>query len=789
MQIKSKFPTNSFLWILVFLSFALSVNDHAAYGDDSGQGSDYSTVFDQLANLMPDYNCAKVGQYTLKRDAIQFLFEEGTICSSRPIGGRIWAVIFNGKGRFSFKPATDIERKQLARFYETETIDYAFSSAVFYFADRTYDSLRASLDFVKEHPNTNQVDILNDATEYLAWKKERYCDPHLLKSMLDDATNAFFWAMVVTDKHGKIFYQFDPFDSEEVSLSREVTTFGARKSYETICQFSSLRESQRATSEDAKTRQPVTIVAYQLECAIEHNLHMRVKATVKFRSQLDGQRWLAFDLAEPMELDSACWIDGGRISAYKKKDNPTLWIKCPKPIVNGEQCSVTAYYQGNAIERQYNWFYVKSDISWYPTTDYWERAQYDVTFYSGKEYNLVTSFKPVSTTAAGDSVITRIVTEEPYRNFGFNLGYFKKYEINDPSIPPIEILYADLAHRDIKMAALERGNLSLLGTKMEKNVGADIANSMAFCQQLFGPCRQKSLSVAEFPYGGGVAYPGMINLSWSTFLPEDWRGFDEMLRAHEVSHQWWGVDVDFETYHDHWLCEGLATFTGLLYMQKALKDNKKYFDVLDDWKDELLNVRKTLFFSGKEPGPIWLGKRNNTSETKNDFDLVVYSKGAWVFHMLRNMMIDLNTMNEDAFISLLRDFHECYSGKYASTDDFQTLAERCYGQKLDWFFDEWVRGTAIPRYKYAFRSQAEGGKIKTVVRVRQDGVPDDFKMVVPIELDFGDKRYARLRITVQGPLSEIELPLLPAPPKKINFNIFQSVLCTSNEVDWKSLDL
>jgi glycosidase len=63
-----------------------------------------------------------------------------------------------------------------------------------------------------------------------------------------------------------------------------------------------------------------------------------------------------------------------------------------------------------------------------------------------------------------------------------------------------------------------------------------------------------------------------------------------------------------------------------------------------------------LFSSGQEAGPVWLGYRTQSSETEGDYWLVIYKKGAWVLHMLRNMLIDLNTMNEDAFENMLREF-------------------------------------------------------------------------------------------------------------------------------------
>src|SRR3989442_693763 len=76
----------------------------------------------------------------------------------------------------------------------------------------------------------------------------------------------------------------------------------------------------------------------------------------------------------------------------------------------------------------------------------------------------------------------------------------------------------------------------------------------------------------------------LVDLSWVTFQQTDQQGEDEVFRSHEVAHQWWGIGVDFATYHDQWMSEGFADFSGLWYLQAARKDNEKYFGVLRRWR-------------------------------------------------------------------------------------------------------------------------------------------------------------------------------------------------------------
>ena len=60
------------------------------------------------------------------------------------------------------------------------------------------------------------------------------------------------------------------------------------------------------------------------------------------------------------------------------------------------------------------------------------------------------------------------------------------------------------------------------------------------------------------------------------------------LLGHTRLHISGGVGVDFISYHDQWLSEGFATYSGLWYLQAAKDDNELFFDVLHEWKDKYL---------------------------------------------------------------------------------------------------------------------------------------------------------------------------------------------------------
>jgi aminopeptidase N len=125
------------------------------------------------------------------------------------------------------------------------------------------------------------------------------------------------------------------------------------------------------------------------------------------------------------------------------------------------------------------------------------------------------------------------------------------------------------------------------------------------------------------------------------------------------------------------------------------------------------------------------------------------------------------------------------SGSAASTEDFQKVVEKHVGIDMGWFFREWVYGTAVPSYKFAWKvGDPVDGKYKVTCRIEQSNVPDDFKMYVPIKIDFGNDKFARLRVLVEGKGAEFDLPLMPMKPEEVIFNDLNSVLCEVDDVSW-----
>jgi aminopeptidase N len=265
------------------------------------------------------------------------------------------------------------------------------------------------------------------------------------------------------------------------------------------------------------------------------------------------------------------------------------------------------------------------------------------------------------------------------------------------------------------------------------------------------------------------------------------RGYWRAVTPHEVAHQWWGHTVGFSSYRDQWMSEGFADFSASLFLQAVYtKEPQRY---LQFWKDEhdLLTERYREGFRAIDAGPLTLGYRLNTTRTGNIAQRLIYPKGAFVLHMIRMMMWDRNTGDKD-FRALMQDFVKTYTNKAATTEDFKAMVEKHMtpdmdmegNHRMDWFFNEYVYGTALPSYKidYSFDKDASGNVVFNF-KVTQSGVDEKFRMLVPVYLELTDGRMINLghaRLVGNNSVNEkVPLPLKD-PPKRALLNYNYDVL-------------
>ncbi|MCH8836800.1 MAG: hypothetical protein IIA60_03235 [Candidatus Marinimicrobia bacterium] len=757
--------TRILVGLLCILASGLIANSDQPFDDNLNQ---YEHLYDDLIHLEPDFHkSAYVQDFTFQRDVARFTLVEGNLYLCKPVMNRVVAAVFIGSGQFHFTPPIEAERKQLYRVYETESLDREFNFLLIIFADSTLLEFQRNLTFINVRAISQVIPKvrkqLKYALKYMGKPKGKEFNAAIMKTFLDVESNGYFYAHFSRKKSRPIFFVINPYEAEEIRLLRRPKN---DRSYSTeiVCQFHKKRDYQSGLDLSYESKETMVVSDYNIDAHITKDFEFSASVQIKITALRDHQNWIYFNLFHDLDVDSIFLGDGQEAEFFRGKENPYVWIQCNPALMKDQTYNIKIDYHGELFEVKDDWVFIKAPVFWYPLTNNRNKSMFDLTFHTPADFDFICVGEKVFSETKEKVTTTRWIFKKPIRNASFNIGKFNKYRVNNEGIPSVTVFMAKSYSRFLK------GNIMHV-TRAEELVGFDIANSIGFFQQMFGRSPMDAFYATEIPGYHGMAFPGLIHLSWATFQSMDTRGYQEIFRAHEVAHQWWGIGVDFRTYHDQWLSEGFAEYSGLWYMQLVLEDNEKFFRILKEWRDQIIYNRKYLFGSGQEAGPIWLGYRTSSTTTRGDYDLIIYKKGAWVLHMLRNMLIDLETMNEDRFLNLIKDFYTTYRDKQASTYDFQKIVEKHFGMDMEWFFKQWIYGTDIPTYEFAYKSEkTKEGKYIVTCKVKQLDVPDDFRMIVPLHIEFSQGQFVKLKIFVQGSLSEITLPLLPSKPKKIIFN-------------------
>ena len=460
---------------------------------------------------------------------------------------------------------------------------------------------------------------------------------------------------------------------------------------------------------------------------------------------------------------------------------PWVTVMLPRTMAVGERFILDLAYEGELVERLRHSgdFLLKDTLLWRPRHPDTRTSRLDLTFRMPERYRVASGGTLRDERVDDDTRIMRWVTREPVRSMAFHYGQFDVTEVERDASPAVSVYGND-------------NHLGFSPGNREKTVG-DLTDSIHLFSDYFGPFPFESLLVSETASLSGQAFPGLLLLPALTFGALH-TGESELYRAHEVAHQWWGTAVDWDSYRDQWMTEGFAHYSGALYALHGLEKPDQFENMLDAWRLDVLGegqvgqgiglrhygIRPEAFVrsDGHDSGALVVGYRLNSTKTPFDYRILVYEKGAYVLHMLRSMLLDLDTGNDDRFKELMRSYVADRQGGVMSNQSFEAAVERAFGEKMTWFFDQWVYGVDVPTYRPDLDVSPVVDSPSPFVlhgRIRQEDVSDGFKMPVPIRLTFDDYPPITHRIWVDADEVMVELPL-PARPTRVDFNYQHAVL-------------
>jgi hypothetical protein len=186
-------------------------------------------------------------------------------------------------------------------------------------------------------------------------------------------------------------------------------------------------------------------------------------------------------------------------------------------------------------------------------------------------------------------------------------------------------------------------------------------------------------------------------------------------------------------------------------------------------------------------GALALGVRLDSSKSPHAYEDLIYSKGAWVIHMLRQMLRQPGPQPDARFNALLHTLVTKYAYRALSTQDLRREVEAVMtpsmdlegGHSMEWFFEQWVQGTGIPHYQAEFSVHKSDSGYTIRGKLLQSGVPNSFIARVPLYIGSAPGHSVLLgTVVAAGPETPFHFTS-PTPARKLLIDPQLTLLCTT----------
>lgn len=271
--------------------------------------------------------------------------------------------------------------------------------------------------------------------------------------------------------------------------------------------------------------------------------------------------------------------------------------------------------------------------------------------------------------------------------------------------------------------------------------------------------RYFSSLVGPFPYEklahlqSSTRFGGMENATAIFYADALFRTgrMGESIIAHETAHQWFGDAVTERDWPHLWLSEGFATYFAALWTQHAHGDSA--------FRGDLARIRAEILadtISVTTHAVIDTVQR----ELLALLNVNSYQKGGFVLHMLRRQVGD------SAFFTALRNYYSNFRDGTALSGDLREAMEQASGQKLDWFFRQWLERPGFPEVEVTWSSDSSSHQV--MLDVVQGGRFGAFRFPLTVEAEGADGGMRRATVMVPAePRARLALPVAVTAPRTL----------------------
>ncbi len=246
--------------------------------------------------------------------------------------------------------------------------------------------------------------------------------------------------------------------------------------------------------------------------------------------------------------------------------------------------------------------------------------------------------------------------ESPAYTYGFAIGNFNQAEEKSGDV---RLKYYSQDYNASQLKTIFKETPAMISFFEEKS-GVKYDQSM-YSQILIGNHYQEMSGYAT------------LKDTYGTLVLKD--STETNLISHELAHQWWGNRVTCKNWNHFWLNEAMATYLSAAYNEYRFGDKKYQSDIASYYK-----VYEAIKNRGNDKPLVFPNWSNPSRDDRN----LVYFKGAYVLHLLREKIGD------ELFWEALKFYTSKHFGDSVDTADFQKAIEESSGVQLDDFFNEWI---------------------------------------------------------------------------------------------------
>ena len=510
-----------------------------------------------------------------------------------------------------------------------------------------------------------------------------------------------------------------------------------------------------APAQEQQRRARIHVQDYTIDADVSPNLQtIKAKAAVHFTAIDDAIQAASFELNNALNLTKVEDQNGKPLEFSRNQQDFTVRVTFQPPLAKDQSLTANFYYEGQLTGNEESPVFGIKFAAIHPDFAY---LLYPARWFPVNGYTTDRFAADMRVTVPMGYIVLGSGVDSHQQQGDKNLFEFKMSRESFPgSIAIVKDQPVKVRDGGLTTSVYFRQP----ETDMAQAYGAEVGKAMAYFEGLFGLPPYADLTVVETEDGAanGYAAPGMIFLSPRGIS----RQVSTRLVANEVARQWWEELISPATRNHLWVENGLAAYSELLWTEHEVGAGAMETQLQSD-RVQALTVDNV---------PVIQSAR--LEDYSPEMWALTGDKGAVVANMLRYVVGD------DAFFKALKNFAQQNAWKSVSTDNLRQAMDAATGQKMDYFFIQWIESTGVPEFKldYTVYRLGERKGFRVMGKISQD--VDTFRMPVELKIETdGDPEFQR--VDVAGTSSEFSVDTF-GKPKNISIDPNGRILRMSPQV-------